>query len=198
MKSDPEVYAEVALVARRLGSYPGALHALVADRVAALRDAASDAHLTPDETFESADRSGHRSGGRAHHHWVRGACACAAAMNETLDVLEANETLQTGNPRYAECAIPRGGREVSLCTWRSMVTDALADEAQAIVEFARRLCPRRVLRAAGRPVPRPRVLALSGGRLVHASVRTPPSQPEGTPRPALHQRQARDDRVESV
>ena len=82
--SDPEVYAEVALVARRLGAYPGALHALVADRVAALRDAASDAHLTPDETFESADRSGHRSGGRAHHHWVRGACACAAAINETL------------------------------------------------------------------------------------------------------------------
>ena len=34
--SDPEVYAEVALVARRLGSYPGALHALVADRVAAM------------------------------------------------------------------------------------------------------------------------------------------------------------------
>ena len=63
---------------------PGALHALVADRVAALRDAASDAHLTPDETFESADRSGHRSGGRAHHHWVRGACARAAAINETL------------------------------------------------------------------------------------------------------------------
>ena len=56
----------------------------------------------------------------------------------------------------------------------------------------------RILRAAILLVLRPRVLALSGGRLVHASVRTPPSQPEGTPRPALLQRQARDDRVESV
>ena len=89
--SDPELYGEIAAVARALGGYLGALPALVAARLDALR-----------ETLEvSSANEGDQS---STSMWRRGACAHVVALNETLlgaaerreaEVLKTAESLAT-------------------------------------------------------------------------------------------------------
>ena len=89
--SDPELYGEIAAVARALGGYLGALPALVAARLDALR-----------ETLEvSSANEGDES---STSMWRRGACAHVVALNETLlgaaerreaEVLKTAESLAT-------------------------------------------------------------------------------------------------------